>query len=101
MAFDGVQTAKQQLLDAKEILSRDGWCKGQRVNWNRERCALGLLDAVIGEQATFKHHAVVLLAHATGEEFSCQADYKVAEFNNCQGSVDSINAWFDRAIELA
>lgn len=101
MAFDGIQTAKQQLADALQILERDGWRTGARIGMDGRRCALGAMDAVKGEMATFQDRAVVLLAEATGELYLCQADYQVAKFNNLQGSFDSVKAWFDRAMALA
>lgn len=103
MPLDGTRydEATQQLIDAKQLLIEKGWCRGARVNMKNEHCALGALDVAMGEMAERFHLAVIRLADAVPAEIERSPigpAWDVAQFNNAQGSVESILAWFDRAL---
>lgn len=109
MPLDGTNVLDETglvILKAKEVLLKNGWCVGVRVDGHGRRCALGALDAVwgLGErdyQPMEKHHpAVERLAALVPPGPHVKMDgaaHTVASFNNAQTDPQVIYDWFDRA----
>ncbi len=101
----------QIMLTARgNISTPEKWCKGQRQNMSGAYCALGAVDAVVGESD--EHPVVVLLAAALTPEDKAKEPPRfygtygkegepagtVAKFNNATDHA-SVLSMFDRAIE--
>lgn len=109
MPFDGTQLDEttKDLIAARDLLVRRGWCAYVLDDSAGRHCALGAIYAISAGYNTaisagYNTAAVVRLAHAIpGMIAPVSADYAyraVPQFNNSQTDVQVILDWFDRAI---
>ncbi len=75
---------RQMLLDAADLLERDGWCQGAYQDDDGHHCALGALDAVFGSKTSFK--AIDWSAYArVNERLQDAVGLQIVHWNDAKG----------------
>jgi hypothetical protein len=95
MPFDGIRVSKQAriLIDALELLRRDGWCQNRGKNHRGHRCILG---AIYDIDRPF-HQQLLVPSHAGADTI-----ISIIEFNDApKRTFAEIEAWFEERIAAA